>query len=635
MLISNEAFELKSFFTATVCCVTCTRVTGISGTITNEKTASTYAKCWSISVPQNSNVLIDMDSFTTTVGRYESRYCSDTKVEISLDNKDETFIFCPNRSNWESLVLKEDFTLTHYIKSSYNILQSEFSLKYQKNLPCSDESDVECDDNGICTWVSKKCDVTEQCSEGADKDCGNKTLIVPDLFESRVNGIRRLKNKWSYSTGWQENTHRGITALFLAREGNEKKANLEEKLMVKQLEVQTLVYLLRKETGALTVNQLSMLVNALTVSCQNPRNFFGHDLVKLLRDEVEASSTITHSVAYLALCNAGETLPVNVTDDLSKSLKTNAEYSFLLDVQAITVMALSCLKVSYENGLNASFPQTDYEEAVRKFKELQLGDGSFGNIYTTAVVTQALLSAGQESTKDWNYNKAISYLIHHLNSASNDFLAVYLILPILNGKCLSHIRNTNCSAIAQRDAVADVKNKLGSKMRVQYSLYIGDEKDIVHTISLRVPENITVFEVMQLAQDADAKYKFQGKQMGEKLYIYDIAGITNDFEDGKFWLLYVGKDAESMRHTNEIDPHRLHWPDFVVAISKARNSSTKKRLIPLALVSVLSLTHVITVPVPPRGCCGVRGKHGLLVLLQRHGPGLVFGPGGHETTTQT
>ncbi|GBN38121.1 hypothetical protein AVEN_224029-1 [Araneus ventricosus] len=97
-------------------------------------------------------------------------------------------------------------------------------------------------------------------------------------------------------------------------------------------------------------------------------------------------------------------------------------------------------------------------------------------------------------------------------------------------------------------------------MRVQYSLNIGDEKDIVHTIFLRVPGNITVFEVMQLAQDADAKYKFQGKKMREQLLIYDIAGITNDFEDGKFWLLYVGKDAESMRYTNE-SPDKIALQD--------------------------------------------------------------------------
>ncbi|CAL1301900.1 unnamed protein product, partial [Larinioides sclopetarius] len=79
-------------------------------------------------------------------------------------------------------------------------------------------------------------------------------------------------------------------------------------------------------------------------------------------------------------------------------------------------------------------------------------------------------------------------------------------------------------------------------MRVQYSLYIGDEKDIVHSMSLRVPENITVFDIMQLADEADSKYKFQWKRMEQEVYVYEIAGIVNDLEDGLFWLLYVGKD---------------------------------------------------------------------------------------------
>ncbi|GIY89376.1 hypothetical protein CDAR_118311 [Caerostris darwini] len=143
----------------------------------------------------------------------------------------------------------------------------------------------------------------------------------------------------------------------------------------------------------------------------------------------------------------------------------------------------------------------------------------------------------------------------YLNSSNVDFLATYLTLPILNGKALSDIRNTNCSDAFKQTyegiSVEGVKNKLGPKMRVQYSLYVGDEKDIIHTIWLRVPENITVFEVMQLAQVADNKYKFQWKKMGEKIYIYDIDNITNDFENGQFWLLYLGQNKESMEHLIE------------------------------------------------------------------------------------
>ncbi|GBL84322.1 hypothetical protein AVEN_105674-1, partial [Araneus ventricosus] len=101
------------------------------------------------------------------------------------------------------------------------------------------------------------------------------------------------------------------------------------------------------------------------------------------------------------------------------------------------------------------------------------------------------------------------------------------------------------------DSVAEVKKKLIPKMRLRYSLYIGDKKDLVHTITLRTPKNITVFDIMQLAQKADSRYKFQWKKMGQKVYIYDIAGIINDFEDGLFWFLHVRKHGNKIIHVEE------------------------------------------------------------------------------------
>ncbi|GBO15411.1 hypothetical protein AVEN_233053-1, partial [Araneus ventricosus] len=56
----------------------------------------------------------------------------DTKVEISLDNNDdETYIFCPHHSYRDPLILKGEFTVTHYITGSYSLLKSEFSLTYE------------------------------------------------------------------------------------------------------------------------------------------------------------------------------------------------------------------------------------------------------------------------------------------------------------------------------------------------------------------------------------------------------------------------------------------------------------------------------------------------------------------------
>ncbi|GBN91331.1 hypothetical protein AVEN_184764-1 [Araneus ventricosus] len=96
-------------------------------------------------------------------------------------------------------------------------------------------------------------------------------------------------------------------------------------------------------------------------------------------------------------------------------------------------------------------------------------------------------------------------------------------------------------------------------MRVQYTLYIGDEKDVVHTISLRVPENYTAFQIMQLAEIEDKKYKFDWKVMSEKMYVYKIANISNDPETGKFWLLYVRPNKEEKTLT-----HFAVGPDEVV-----------------------------------------------------------------------
>ncbi|GBN31944.1 hypothetical protein AVEN_129904-1 [Araneus ventricosus] len=300
----------------------CTRLTGTSGTITNEKRAASYSRCWSITVPKQSRALINMESFSTDV------YCESTDVEVSSNNENEYHILCPD-TPWEPIILNDDFTVTHRIENSVQFATSRISLKYKiESLLCSQEDTYKCSD-GTCLLQSQVCDGTEQCSDGADEqECGNRTIVVHDLISNRISAIKWLKNKWSSASGWQENTHRGITALFLASERNIP--SIEKKLMVKQLEVQTLVYLLRKETDRMTANQLSMFVNSLTVSCQNPRNFYGHDLVKLLRNEVEHSSTITRPVAYLALCNAGETLPINATNDLISMLKTKAEYSFLL-----------------------------------------------------------------------------------------------------------------------------------------------------------------------------------------------------------------------------------------------------------------------------------------------------------------
>ncbi|GIY03513.1 uncharacterized protein CG3556 [Caerostris darwini] len=462
------------FFSGFVSSEECSTETGFEGTIEESRNVRYFEKCWEIIVPPSSFVQLSLESYTSQSA------CPDSTIKVIVLNRDEPYSFCPSESTGIPIIAFDDVRINFKMNYPYSSFQSSFKMRYK-----------------IATGV----------------------FAVQGISESRKIATKWLKNKWSNSSGWQENTHRGIIAWYLVTERDD--TDMEEKLMVKQLEIETLASLLRNDTTPLTVNQLSMFINALTVSCRDPRNLHGFDLVKILKQQTQFSSLTIHPTSYLALCNAGESLPINATTELSKILNSKSEYPFLLE----------------------------------RFKTLQKDGGSFGNIYTSAIVTQALLSAEQESSKDWNLNTAVNHLIKYLNSSNVDFLATYFTLPILNGKALSDIRNTNCSDDFKQTyegiSVGGVKNKLGPKMRVQYSLYVDDEKVIIHTIWLRVPENITVFEVMQLAEVADNKYKFQWKKMGEKIYIYDIDNITNDFENGQFWLLYLGQNKESMEHLIE------------------------------------------------------------------------------------
>ncbi|GIX74904.1 uncharacterized protein CG3556 [Caerostris darwini] len=255
-----------------------------------------------------------------------------------------------------------------------------------------------------------------------------------------------------------------------------------------------------------------MFINSLLVTCHNPRKFYGHDLVTRLKKQVKESLNFTHPLSYLALCNARESWPQKAISDLNNILSSSSNYPFIEDLQAMAIIALSCNVNNTEDvgKIFLSGTLTLYENTISHFMELQLEDGSFGNAYTTALITQAFIASLKEHSKSWKLNAAIKYLMDHLNSTSTDFLSTYLTLPLLNGKTLMDISKINCSANPRKhgdDPVSELNDYLGPKMHVQFSLYIGDEKDVIHTIALRVPENYTAAEVMELAEVEDPKYK--------------------------------------------------------------------------------------------------------------------------------
>ncbi|CAL1302011.1 unnamed protein product [Larinioides sclopetarius] len=546
------AFILCGFHFYTAQCQSCTIEKNVKGTIAVGESTSSRQKCWTIPVPSSHFIHLQLKNM------YKSGLlCHQEYLKISIAGTSDVYQFCNSDTNRNPITAFDNVTVTHYV-SAYNAKYTSFTLEYTiKTIECLNRNSFECDNN-TCVPEDRVCDGVKDCKNGADEvGCETGVLSIKGVPESREEAVSWLKQKRTASWGWKENTPRAVVALYLASAATFNGTVLEEELMSKQTELKTAVALLRP---SLTNSELSMFINALLVTCHSPRKFYGHNLVQRLKEQVEESGNFTHPLAYLTLCNANESWPARATDDLNSILSSNSEYHFVKDLQAMAITALSCEANRSKNIDNTTLGYpilTLYKKTIEHFIQLQAHDGSFGNVYTTALITQALLSSGQEHNKDWKLNATIKYLIKELNSSSVDFLTTNLILPILNGKSLMDISRVNCSANPRKhgeDPVSEINDYLGPKMRVRYSLYIGDEKDVIHTISLRVPENYTASEVMELAEVEDPKYKFEWKTTSGKMYVYEIANIANDPESGKFWLLYVGSanNSESLTHFTNV-----------------------------------------------------------------------------------
>ncbi|KAG8192109.1 hypothetical protein JTE90_027756 [Oedothorax gibbosus] len=503
---------------------------GPKGKIEYSLSTNKANKCFNIIVPSDSFIRINLTKLS--IGY---RQCGYNFLKISVDDSDVEYKYCDSITSRTTIMAVNNVTVT--LSNTYNsgyrfVLNFEYEIW---DFECSRKNSFRCT-NYSCIPENQVCDGIKQCQNGADEvGCETGVLAIRGVSEARDHAVSWMLGQRTPSWGWGENTHRAVTALFLASAVNFNGTDKEEELMAKQAELRTAVALYG---SSLTNNELSMLVNALLVTCHNPRHFFGKNLVKQLKEQVESTTNFTHPIAYLALCNANETWPRKAYNDLNSVLDSDSDYPFVTDIQAMAVLALSC---NANSTINLSNTSTLYKAAIKRFKNQQLQDGSFGNVHTTALITQALIASGQEESKDWKLNKTIEYIIKELNSTSVNFLSMYLTLPILNGKTLVNISTIDCTANPRKngdDIISEINDYLGSKIRVKYYLYIGDKKDVIHSISLRVPENFTAFDIMQLAEAEDPKYKFEQKRISGKIYIYKLANITNDPEGGKFWLQY-------------------------------------------------------------------------------------------------
>lgn len=67
------------------------------------------------------------------------------------------------------------------------------------------------------------------------------------------------------------------------------------------------IFYFRMKLKDIPSTELASYVNAFLVTCINPRNFHGYDIIQEMRNRVEKEN-YTNPYVLLALCNAGETI---------------------------------------------------------------------------------------------------------------------------------------------------------------------------------------------------------------------------------------------------------------------------------------------------------------------------------------
>ncbi|XP_022907113.1 uncharacterized protein CG3556 [Onthophagus taurus] len=348
--------------------------------------------------------------------------------------------------------------------------------------------------------------------------------------------------------GWRNDTPKVITTLQLIQSNDDLKgllpSSVEMQLSSKQMEVEIVVLLWRHHEIPVTPPKLAQYSLALSALCEDPRQFHGHDLIGTLQHH-ESTHDLDFAYASLAVCSAKAHLRKKQIRRLLDIASNAKDHN--IDTLAMTILALRCIVRDHRHrNLQHSLKRPGMSLARQ-----QLPDGSFGNLYNTALTILALQDA-PEANNYWNKSAAIGYIESKQDpdGAFTDPGLTAEVILALSSKGLSAIRGFDCGKIDQEDENhveydgltknqqyhgndSDARN-----VTITYTLWVGTNITENYTISLVAPRNSSFYSVMQMAMEADPRFAFEASEWPNGHYVHTLAGFKEEPMGYHYWLLY-------------------------------------------------------------------------------------------------
>ncbi|PRD35222.1 UNVERIFIED_CONTAM: hypothetical protein NCL1_12196 [Trichonephila clavipes] len=364
-----------------------------------------------------------------------------------------------------------------------------------------------------------------------------------DVTEAVSKAVSWMLGQRQVDGSWGPFTPRAVVALTLVQDTVSIPKD-EMTIMTKQLNILLSLELDNNlSTEKMALSRLALYVNALYATCQNPRNFQGLDLIRALRSRTDTMvanvSGFSLPIVYLPLCLEQETR----YSDVRVLINMYRDHENKTDLRALELLSLACLTrlgrfSSSKEHLNSLM--TDF---MRHFQDFT----STSDVYTLALALQALNSV---ATSPENVKSLVR--MQSPNGSFGSLLGTYYALPALLGKNLLNLKDRRCNEDNSVDNFVSIPLSDSEISRVHYSVWVGegDDKDS-HTITLPMASNVSLFDIMQMAQSRNRNFRFNYEETSHGKSVYSLGGVPNDVQRELYWTLYLTKD-----NPNGLSPHR-------------------------------------------------------------------------------